>query len=175
VSQSAIDIEGLEAVRRAFKELEPRLARKVLRQAEKKAAKLFSEEIKIHTPEATGNLKRTIKIRSSKGPRGSKRGQVSVAVLVGQAGGMAAAGAVKRAWYAYLQEKGWTLGKRERAGGKVTGYGPAHGNLGAAGVRRIPGKFFTRRALHSKETPARIQLISEIAQGIEREAKALSN
>ena len=122
-------------------------------------------------PVKTGLLKRTIKVRSSKGPRGSKRGSaVSIAVLVGQAGGAAAAGSEKKAWYTYLQEKGWTVGKRVRKGGKVIGYTPAAGNLGAKGVRKVPGKFFTKRALRSRETSARQLLMHEIAQGIEREA-----
>jgi hypothetical protein len=168
--KDALTIAGLEVVERAFKELEPKVARKVISQAERKAAKLFAAAILAHAPEASGLLKRTVKVRSSKGPRGSKRGgSVSIAVLVGQAGGKSGDGK-KRAWYAYLQEKGWTTGKRLRKAGKVVGYTPLHGNLGGGGIRKIPGKFFTKRALQSQESSARALLISEIAQGIEREA-----
>jgi hypothetical protein len=169
-----LTISGVELVKRAFKELEPRVARKVIGQAERKAAKLFAGEILAHAPQATGLLKRTVKVRSSKGPRGSRRGgTVSIAVLVGQAGGNVQAGkGFKRAWYAYLQEKGWTVGTRIRKAGKVTGYSPAHGNFGGRGVHRVPGKFFTKRALHSKESAARDLLMREIAAGIEREAKS---
>jgi HK97 gp10 family phage protein len=168
-----LTIAGVDALRRAFKELEPRLARKVIRQAERRAAKLFAAEIKAHAPKDTGLLQRTVKVRTSKGPRSSKRGNVSIAVLVGQAGGEGAGGSLKRAWYAYLQEKGWHVGKRVRKAGKVVGYQPAAGNLGGGGVRKIPGKFFTKRALHSKESSARQLLVAEIAAGVEREARAL--
>jgi len=167
-------IEGVPEVARAFKELEPRVARKVIRRAERKAAKLFRDEIAAHVPVASGLLKSTLKVRASKGPRGSKRGTVAVAVLVGQAGGPASAGAaVKRAWYGYLQEAGYTLGKRIREGKRVAGYVPLPRHRGSGGVRKMPGRRFVRRALHSREPQARELLVREIALGIDREARAL--
>lgn len=167
--KDAITIRGLAELKRAFKELEPRVARKVIRQAERSAAKLFQREILAHAPEKTGKLKATVKVRSSKGPRGSKRGNVSIAVLVGQAGGPAAEG-LKTAWYAYLQEAGFHVGRRARKGGKTVGYTP----VGGRGVRFVPGKRFTKRALQSKEGEARQLLLRLIAGGIEREAAAMN-
>ena len=66
---NAITIQGIDLVKRAFRELKPRLAKKVIRQAERKAAKLFAAAILAHAPQDTGLLKRTVKVRSSKGPR----------------------------------------------------------------------------------------------------------
>jgi HK97 gp10 family phage protein len=169
----AITIEGLAEVKRAFKELEPRVARKVIRQAERKAAKLFQAEILAHAPAKTGLLKKTVKVRSSKGPRGSKNGNVSIAVLVGQAGGPAAKG-LKTAWYAFLQERGFAIGKRVRKAGKTVGYTPLGDRSGRGGVRKVPGKRFTKRALRSKEGEARELLVGEIAAGIDREATGLA-
>lgn len=143
----------------------------MIRQAERQAAKLFQAEILAHAPEKTGKLKRTVKVRASKGPRSSKRGNVSIAVLVGQAGGQQAAEGLKTAWYTYLQEKGFHVGKRVREAGKVTGYEPS-GRRGS--VRYVPGKFFTRRALRSKESEGRALLLREIAGGIDREAAAMA-
>ncbi len=168
-------MDQFDIIKRAFKELEPRIARKVIRQAERKAAKLFSAEILAHAPEDTGKLKRTVKVRSSKGPRSSKKGNLSIAVLVGQAGGKDQAGkGLKRAWYAYLQEKGFHVGARVRQGGKTVGYAPLAGRLGSKGVRFIPGKRFVKNALRSKEGDARQLLLRLIAGGIEREAAAIS-
>ena len=173
MAKSAIDIRGMAEVKRAFALLEPKAAKKVIRQAERRAAKLFKAEILAHVPVDSGRLRRTVKVRASKGPRGLKK-SISIAVLVGQAGGQRAAKGLKTAWYAHLQEKGYHVGgKRVRAGGKVTGYTRLGGNLGAKGVRYIPGKHFTKNALRGKEAEARQKLAMWIAGGIEREANLL--
>jgi HK97 gp10 family phage protein len=174
MAKDALTVQGLELVKRAFKELEPRVARKVIRAAEREAAKVFAAEITAHAPEHSGKLRRTVKVRASKGPRSSKKGNISIAVLVGQAGGPAAKG-FKTAWYAYLQEKGFHVGgKRVRTAGKTVGYAPLAGHLGSKGVRFIPGKRFTKRALRGKEGDARQKLMLRIAEGIEREAGAMA-
>jgi HK97 gp10 family phage protein len=165
--KTTVHIEGMEALKRAFKELEPKLAKKVIRQAERKGAKLFADEIRAHTPVKSGKLKKTVKVRTSKGPRGAKK-QIAMAVLVGQAGaGDDKSGGGKPAWYAYLQEKGFTIGKRIRKAGKTVGYTPT-GKRNSVG--KVPGKFFVRHALKSKETSARELVVSEILAGVEREA-----
>jgi HK97 gp10 family phage protein len=166
--RSGLTIGGLAEVKRAFRELEPKVARKVIRQAERRAAKLFQAEILAHVPVASGKLKRSVKVRASKGPRGFRK-NISIAVLVGQGGGQQAKG-LKTAWYAYLQEKGYHLGKRVRKAGKVTGYVPLPGRLGSGGVRYMPGRHFVKNALRTREPDARRKLILWIGAGIDREA-----
>jgi len=162
-------VEGVEAVQRAFKELPKKLAKKVIRQAQRKGAKIFAQAIRANAPVGkTGKLKKSIKVRSSIGTKTFPKAQIAIAVLVGEAGRKGDKGAgIRRPFYTHMQEKGWTAGKRIKRGGKVVGY-----KKGITGpVRRIPGKHFAKRALVSKESQVRALVISEILEGIEREAK----
>ncbi len=70
---------------------------------------------------------------------------MNIAVLVGESGqpGDAAKG-IRRAFYTFMQEYGWTVGRRIRKGGKTVGYRPAAGRFGGRGVHKVPGKHFTR-------------------------------
>ena len=176
VDKMTFEIQGLQAVKLALRSLEPKLAAKVFRKAERKSAKLFAEAIKSRVPVESGLLRDTIKVRSSKGPRGSGRGSVSIAVLVGQGGAgkdkakQEAEEKAKIAFYAFMQERGFTVGKRHRAtllGISAQWHTRAAGNLGSQGVRHIPGKHFVRDALHAREEQARETLVLEILEGIE--------
>jgi hypothetical protein len=61
-----LKIEGLEAVKKAFKELEPKLARRVIKQAETKALAPIKAAEMATAPELSGKLKRSIRISSVK-------------------------------------------------------------------------------------------------------------
>ena len=124
-----------------------RLAAKVFRKAERKSAKLFAEAIKSRVPVELGLFHNTIKVRSSKGPRGSGTVCVSIAVLVGQGGAgkdkakQEAEEKAKIAFYAFMQERGFTVGKRRRAtllGISAQWHTRAAGNLGSQGVSISP-------------------------------------
>jgi HK97 gp10 family phage protein len=159
-----LKVEGLEAVKRAFKELEPKLARRVIKQAEMKALAPIKAAVMASAPEHTGALKKSIRIRSAKGPKNSGRKTIAMALLVGGSGSRTTRGGKKiaRAWWAFLQEWGWTVGKRIRSAGKVVG------RVGSG--KRIPGKHFVRGAMRSHESQAQQIMVSEILAGIEREA-----
>jgi hypothetical protein len=159
-----ITISGFEAVRRAFKELEPKLARKVLKQAEKKALGVPRSQAIANTPVLSGRMKKSIRIRAAKGPRSAARGSVSMALLVGGAAGGKNKKGVKLPWWAFLIERGWTLGKRIRSGGKVVGR-----NKVAGGNRHIAGKHIMKRALRATEGQIKQVMTVEILAGIERE------
>ncbi len=166
--QSRLTITGTEAVAKAFKELVPKIARGVVRASVKKASQEISDAIKARDPVRTGKLRRKARVRTSKGPRGSGSQTVASAALSGEA--TRGKGQKASTWYAFLIERGWTSGKRQRKGAKVTGYLPHSGNLGAKGVRKIAGKFIVKKVLKAKEEPVKQRVIVEILKGIEAEA-----
>ena len=161
---ASIKITGLEAVQRAFKELEPKVARKVIRQAQRNAIGIPKAVAAHNTPVLTGAMKKSIRIRSSKGPRGSK-GAISIALLIGAAAGAKSKKGQTLPWWAFLIEHGWTIGKRLRSGGKVVGRHKL-----AGGNKRIPGKHIMKNALRQTEGQVKTQLTTEILAGIDREA-----
>ena len=160
-----ITITGDIAVKRAFKELEPKIARKVLKQAERKALGIPRAMAQSMTPVDSGRMKKSIRIRASKGPRSAKKGQISMAFLIGAGAGTKNKKGIKQPWWAYLIEKGWITGKRIRSGGKVVGRWKQ-----AGGNKRIPGKHIMKRTLQATENQVKSTMISEILAGIEREA-----
>ena len=145
--------------------------RKVIVKAERDALKLAQSAVKGPWPVRTGASRRSIRIRASKGPRAWKSGNISLALLVGEAGkkGDKEAG-IKRPWWAFLVERGFhTGGKRVRKGGKTVGYRAMrdlHG-LGLRQVRFVPGKHIVRDALRSTEGAMSTVMINAILQGIE--------
>jgi HK97 gp10 family phage protein len=162
--KARIKVTGIDAVRKAFKELEPKLARRVIQQAERKALAPIKAAIIAGAPENTGDLKRSVRIRIAKGPRKSGRRTIAMGILVGGASkGKKGKKTGKAPWWAFLMEWGWIVGKRIRHAGKVVG------RLGSG--RKIPGKHFTKRAMRAHESQAQQIMKSEILAGIERLAK----
>jgi hypothetical protein len=163
---AVIKITGVEAVARAFRELGPKLARRVIVSAEKKALMAPKEMVRSLWPVRTGKSRKSIRVRASKGPRGWKKGNISLALLVGESGrkGDKQAG-VKRPWWAFLIEHGFhTGGKRIRKAGKTVGYKQMRKGVQ---VREIPGKHIMRRALRSTEAAVKSRMTAEILKGIE--------
>ncbi len=155
-----IKLEGFDALKRAFRELEPKLAKKVIRQSVRNGMKTVQAAAKENAPVDTGAGKRKIRVRTSKGPRGSKvRHTIAYAVLVGEAMGPT--------WYMWLQEMGYHIGKRLRQGAKTIGYVTTKTQTG---VRKMAGLHFTRRAMRQKEAGVKQKMIEDILVGIEREA-----
>jgi HK97 gp10 family phage protein len=136
-------ISGLDAIAKAFEQLPGKLAKKVIRQSLRAGANTIKADAKADAPVDTGAGRKTVRVRTSKGPRGSvKKNTIAFGVLVGQAKGPA--------WYMALQEAGW-----ETPSG-----------------RKVPGRHFMRRAMRSKEKSVQQQIAVDILEGIEREAKA---
>jgi len=157
-----LELEGFDALKRAFRELEPKLAKKVIRQAVRAGMKTIQAAAKAEAPVRTGAGRRGIRIRTSKGPRGSRvRYTIALATLVGDAKGPT--------WYMWLQEFGYTLGKRLRQGGKTIGYAATKV---VPVPRKMPGRHFMRKAMREREASVKQQIIENILLGIEREAKA---
>ncbi len=152
----AITITGIDEIKRAFRELPAKVAKKVVRQALRKGLKLPLAAAKTDAPVDTGAGRRSLRVRASKGPRGSRpRDTIAMALLIGER-------SPGKTWYMALQERGYHTGKRIRSGGKVVGRSP--------GSRKIAGKHYMRRALHATEQAARELIITEITSGIERQA-----
>lgn len=161
---ASITITGLDAVKRAFRELEPKVARKVIKQAEKDALGIPKTQAQTIWPVKMGRSKRSIRIRVAKGPKGAPRGTISMALLVGGAGADKKGKA--RPWWSFLIEYGWTIGKRIRSAGKVVGRHKLTG-----GNKRIPGKHIMKKALRATEGRIKQIMTEKILQGIEREVK----
>ncbi len=118
--QVVLKLEGFDVLKKAFRDLEPKLAKKVIRQSVRNGMKTVQAAAKENAPVDTGAGKRKIKVRTSKGPRGTKvRHTIALVVLVGEA---PRKGAKDSTWYMWLQELGYHIGKRLRQGGKVIGY-----------------------------------------------------
>ena len=157
-----LNIQGMDALKRAFRELEPKLARKVIKQAQKKALAPMVAAIKAAEPVKSGRLRKSVRIRAAKGPRGASRKTIASALLVGAGAGSKNKKGVDQPWWAWLIERGWTTGKRIRSAGKV---------VGRVGKQtKVPGKHIVRREMRSHEGAAIQLVINEILEGIEREA-----
>lgn len=136
-------VSGPKAIAKAFEQLPGKLAKKVIRQSLRKGANTVLAEMKSLAPKDTGAGRKSVRVRTSKGPRGSKRkNTIAFAVLAGEALGPT--------WYMSLQDLGWTT----RDG------------------RKIKGKHFGRRAMRAKDRTVQEQIAVDILEGIEREAKA---
>ncbi len=163
--QIVLKLEGFDALKQAFKQLEPKLAKKVIRQSVRNGMKVVQAAAKENAPVDTGAGKRKIRVRTSKGPRGTKtRHTIALAVLVGE---VPRKGAKDSTWYMWLQEMGYHIGKRLRQGGKVIGYATTKTQ---PVVRIVPGLHFTRMAMRQKEAGVKAKMIQDILDGIEREA-----
>jgi|SRR6516162_10097528 len=160
-------VSGADAIKKAFAELEPKLARKVIRKAVRDGAKDMAKKIKAVAPKRTGLGRRRIRVRSSKGPRGTKKA-IAMAVLTGEAsGGKGQHGHGGETWYMWLQERGWKTGKRIRQGGKVVG------RVGK--VTKVRGKRFVKRTMRQNEARIQRDIREMILAGIETEVKPVNS
>ncbi len=161
---SRITITGLDEVKEAFRRLPDKVATKVVKAAEKTALGIPRDSAKANWPVRSGKSRRTIRVRVSKGPKGTtQKNTIALALLVGGAGADKKGKA--RPWWSFLIEHGWILGKRIRVGKKVVGRHQV-----AGGNRRIPGKHVMKKALRATEERVKQLMSQEIAAGIEREA-----
>ena len=167
-------VTGDAAIIKAFKTLGDKVSKGVVKPAAKRAAKKFEAAIRANAPERTGKLKRSLKVKTAKGPRSFKgRTVIAFATIIGQGKPNAKqkASGEKIPYYAFMQERGFHSGKRVRQGQKVVGYVPAIGRLGSQGVKYTPGRFFVKKALKANEDSIKTAMLSEIYAGIERIAE----
>jgi HK97 gp10 family phage protein len=146
---SSVKITGVDAINRAFRELEPKLARKVIRSALRKGAKIVQAAEKQAAPQGeTGILRKAIKVRAS---RVRKKNVISLGVIMGQ-------GDFKgESFYGAFQNFGWKTGRR-----------------GSSNRTQIAGKHFAERALSETREQATQVISTEILAGIESLAKSNS-
>ena len=167
-ASAKITVTGIKEVARAFRQLGPRLATRVVKQAERKALKVPYAAARSAWPVKTGRAKKSIKIKSWRGPRVFKS-SISLVLMVGGTGrkGDKAKGIVKP-WWAFLNEEGFhSGGKRIRRGKKTIGYRPLKGQH----VVRHEGKHIMKRTLKSTESMIKEIMVAEIVKGVDAVAR----
>ena len=141
-------ITGVKSIERAYRELPKRVASKVVRQALRQALRPMLAAVKQEAPVETGQTKRAAKIRAVKV---KKRGTIALEVRIGE-------GDYKGdQFYAAFVQYGHDIA---RPRGTVVGHVP-------------PNPFMTRAFDRTKDQATR-EAIRLIAEGVDREVKALS-
>src|SRR5689334_6562106 len=74
-----LSIKGLGDLQKRLRSLEPRVARKVITQSLREGAKIVAAEARRLVPVDTGQLKKSIKVRTGK----ARKGRKSVIVMTG--------------------------------------------------------------------------------------------
>jgi HK97 gp10 family phage protein len=142
-------ITGLPSLDRKLKALEPRVAKKVVRQALRKGAKRVQARVKQLAPKGpTGQTRKAVKVRAFKR---SRKGTIGVKVQIGKGDYQGTE------FYASFAE-----------------FGSKRSGTGHKGQRRAIGQraqHFMERAYDLEKEPVKRDIIAEIRAGIEREAR----
>jgi HK97 gp10 family phage protein len=137
-------VSGEDRIIRKLKRLPKKDARRIIRKASRSAAKSILPTAKSNAPVKTGQLRKSIKVRSIKKSRTS----IGVRLLVSED------------WYkgdefyGAFQEFGWKQGKR-----------------GTSGRKQIEGSHYMERAFEAKSNAARNLMLVQITKGIEEAVK----
>jgi HK97 gp10 family phage protein len=159
----SINLFGHKELIRALEQLPVAVENRVLKFALREAAKPMLKAARANAPVGrSGLLKKSIKIRTMK----RKKGRVGF--TVGASRDNLPTG---KAFYGYFQEKGWVTGKRTADDRRTQKAGKER--QPREGQRRIPGKFFTRRAFDAHKHVTERQMHDLIVRGIKREADRL--
>ncbi len=141
VGRGSVVITGIREIDRRLRSLEPRLQKRVLRQAMRKGLKILAAEVKAQAPVDTGMTRSKVQVRAVKSRR---RGSIELEVRI-----------------AAVDE----LKKTSAKSGQQVFY-PAIIEYGRDGVPPDP---FVRRAFESKGGAARQVTIESLKAGIEAE------
>lgn len=141
--KNAIIITGIRDIDKKLRTLEPRLQKKVLRQAMRSGLKVQAAEVKAQAAVDTGLMRSSVKVRAVKR---KKRGSISLEVAI--------------------SAKTDGLVKQSANGGA---FYPAIEQYGSEKQGRAADPFATR-AFESKGEASRQVTIAQIRAGIEREA-----
>ena len=155
-----IVLTGIKEIDAKLKQLEPRIAKKVIRQAMRKAmgpVKSAVQEIERTGPMATGATAAAVKIRAGKS---KKRGLIALQVRIGKGDYQG------DQYYAAFGEFGWKTGKR----GRMTDSPSVEQNR-----RLIPGHHRMEQAFNRTKDTARDEAIVLIGEGAEREIAVLGS
>lgn len=82
---ASLTITGTKQLERKLKQLEPKVAKKVIRQSLRAGAKIIHTAAKAEAPKRTGVLRKSLKVRAA---RRNRRGTYAVMVTSGEAGNM---------------------------------------------------------------------------------------
>lgn len=148
-------IEGADQLRKKLLALEPRIAKKVVRQAVRPAAKLIQDAAKANVAVDTGKLKRSLKVRSLK----RSRNRIGVQVSTNSTDNLFKG----NTFYGGFLEYGHRLGKRTNAQ-KRKGY------KGPDSRKMVPAKPFMKPAFEAKKNEAGQMIVDLLRAGVEREA-----
>lgn len=143
----SIKLPDLGPLQRSLKGLPARLAKKVLRQAIRKGAKVIQQKANSLAPVDSGMTRKAIKVRAGKR---SRKPRIWINTVVGE-------GDYKGdTFYAAFLEYGHLSGKR-----------------GSDGRKAVPARPFMRPAAEQSEAEVTRLVRAEIAAGVEREAAAM--
>jgi HK97 gp10 family phage protein len=145
-----IRVKGGEELTAALKQLEPRFAKKIVRQAIRTGLKPLLFSAKSHAPSATGAMRAAIKIKAIK----RVRNRFGLQVVIGEGN------FVGKTFYGAFQEFGWKTGKRESD---------------PANRKQIEGKHFMQKAADDLGTVTIESTRGLLATGLEQVAKELGS
>jgi HK97 gp10 family phage protein len=144
MSAVKVVITGIKDIDKRLRQLEPKVGRKVVRQAIRASLKIMAQEVKNQVPVRTGLTKSSVQVRALKA---KKRGAIALEVRI--------SGKVEG------------LIKTTRKGKRF--FTPALVEYGHKGVAPNP---FMRRAFEARGEQVRAFAIKAIRDGIEREIKS---
>ncbi len=168
------NVTGDLSIIQAFKRLERNVGRQIAAPAVRRANERFQAAIAPHVPVRTGKLLKSLKIRSSKGPRDFRKGGVvASAVIIGQSKPTKAQArkGTKIPFYAYMIERGFHLGKKISESGKATRYVASRWSHRHKEVQYVPGKHFVKKVLRAKEAAVMEALLYQLYAGVDRIAE----
>ena len=143
----SITVTGDKALNRKLRRLAGPEQKRAVKAAAKVSLKPLLEEVKRTTPKRTGNLRKLIKIRAM----ARSRRMTGYRVTAAQAGKKGAF--TGDAFYGGFLEYGWKTGKR-----------------GSPGRRRIPGRFWMKKAAKRKQRDVVRQYHRNLGQKIKEMA-----
>jgi HK97 gp10 family phage protein len=156
-----IRIDGMEDLLKRLKTLEPKLAKKVIRQSLRAGAKVILTAARAKAPRRSGLLKKSIKVRALKR---SRTGRIGITVQTGEGDFQG------KTFYGAFVEYGHKLGARQRKP-------PSDGEQlrkaiesGGSDRRFIEAKPFMEPAFDQNKDKAAAVIKQMILEGIEREA-----
>ncbi len=143
----SITLEGGPALDKALTELEARVSRKIVSASLRSGAKVVQRQAQSLSPERTGALRKSIKVKAGRVKRGS--GTTSINVGTGKKW------FVGDQFYGAFQEFGWRAGKRPSK------------KSGADNRPQMPGEHFMEYAYDTRAAQAVAVIVADAKQRID--------
>lgn len=152
-----LDLSGDVELVKTLSNLPQRVYDNIVKTSFRGPAKRIVEAARRTAPKDTGLLKREIKVRTMRKRKG----------VVGVIAGTGPGGFGGKAFYGHFQEKGWVTGKRTAEDRQIQMKGGIREPK--KGQRRIPGKFFIKRAFDANKNITQQEMKREVYAAIEKE------